>query len=256
MLENSLLERHWSFTLGKHIQYLVDIPSCGRMLISGWTTSPVWNHIVPNSPTGSPTSSSFVSYCEKMMTLAGRKPCFYIPDIADYSLMKATILFHGYFPVFNDYWMMYSTDTVDSGNEYVDVKKLNTEDFGEIERYVNAYKAGFEHLPTGYEYQLFLSITGSRSYTSEQYYAVLGNEIVGIVSCYSDHEFCGVYNLVVIPSHRKRGVGRTLLQTLLKKAAANGHRSVFLQCDEDTRGFYLKLGFSQIFKAEIYSRRE
>jgi N-acetylglutamate synthase-like GNAT family acetyltransferase len=59
-----------------------------------------------------------------------------------------------------------------------------------------------------------------------------------------------LYNVVVHPDHRKKGVGQQLLQNLEQEALGKGKSFILLKCPEDlpANGFYKQLDYE---KAEV-----
>jgi ribosomal protein S18 acetylase RimI-like enzyme len=52
-----------------------------------------------------------------------------------------------------------------------------------------------------------------------------------------------IFDLIVLPDYRGRGIGATVLQALVKKCREQGIRDIQLFCAKDQKGFYEKNGF-------------
>ncbi len=67
-----------------------------------------------------------------------------------------------------------------------------------------------------------------------------------------------VLNLAVHPAHRFRGVGRSLLEQMMRRAARRGASLLFLEVRESNtpaQNFYRKMGFKQVGRRSKYYAR-
>jgi GNAT superfamily N-acetyltransferase len=53
-----------------------------------------------------------------------------------------------------------------------------------------------------------------------------------------------VVNMYTDPAHRRRGLARLLLQTMIAWARAEGHATLYLHASDEGRGLYESLGFA------------
>jgi GNAT superfamily N-acetyltransferase len=72
------------------------------------------------------------------------------------------------------------------------------------------------------------------------------DRIVGFAAL--DASNCRVWALFVLPQHEGRGIGRSLLETMLRWAAGHGIRHLALGTEQGSRaaGFYQRAGWRQI----------
>lgn len=70
-------------------------------------------------------------------------------------------------------------------------------------------------------------------------------ELVGY--CFGDLETGEVIVLALLPAYEGQGIGRKLLELVVKQLQAKGHRTLFLGCSNDPEsrsyGFYRRLGW-------------
>lgn len=72
--------------------------------------------------------------------------------------------------------------------------------------------------------------------------------VVGAVSVESGDPFevVGIGGVIVAPAHRGTGLGRTVVEAALERAAAMGPAFAMLFCREAVRPLYVKLGFALV----------
>lgn len=76
-------------------------------------------------------------------------------------------------------------------------------------------------------------------------------KIVGTVSYliyprFTGGDACHLEDLVVDIDHRNNGIGRELVEYVIKQAKESGCYKVILSCKPDVKGFYEKLGFMSV----------
>ena len=86
-----------------------------------------------------------------------------------------------------------------------------------------------------------------------------GDDPVGIATCFrgfstfAARPLINIHDLAVLPSHRGRGIGRRLLETVEQQARSSGCCKVTLEVQEDNRRarrLYQAAGFAQTVYAE------
>lgn len=88
--------------------------------------------------------------------------------------------------------------------------------------------------------------------------ATLGDSLVGYLFEHSAAHQGEILNLAVERAHRRRGVGRALLEAALENMRPRGVRLVFLEVRESNLGaqrFYQRLGFRQVGRRRKYYRK-
>ena len=81
------------------------------------------------------------------------------------------------------------------------------------------------------------------SYYTLSVYA--GEELVAFGRLVSDGvDQCFICDMIVLPDHQGRGLGRQVMQRLVEHARSRGIAWLQLTCAMGKRGFYEKLGFS------------
>lgn len=79
--------------------------------------------------------------------------------------------------------------------------------------------------------------------------------IAGYAVVYHGGEHCELANLAVAAAHRRRGVGRLLLETAMARAAAKGAREMFLEVrasNEGAQQLYASEGFRPVSRRRAY----
>ncbi len=81
---------------------------------------------------------------------------------------------------------------------------------------------------------------------------ILNNsEIVACGLCVIEHNYAGLYDIVVSPQHRQKGYGQDICISLLSNAAKLGATKAYLQVVADNKkaiNLYTKLGFKDSYE--------
>ena len=75
------------------------------------------------------------------------------------------------------------------------------------------------------------------------YIGYLDGDPVAASECFLAHGVAGIYNVVTLPSARRRGIGTALTAAALRGARREGYRTATLQASAQGRGVYAQLGF-------------
>lgn len=75
--------------------------------------------------------------------------------------------------------------------------------------------------------------------------AYVGHKIIGFGRAISDSQYqSAIYDVVVLPEFQNQGVGKLLMESLLKKLPKNGHVLIFVAPGK--QDFYRKFGFGNL----------
>ena len=80
-------------------------------------------------------------------------------------------------------------------------------------------------------------------------------EIAGFSAFYRIEKEAELWNIAVAPAHRRRGIGRALLQEALQKLSVAGTRRIFLEVRESNLPaleLYYSLGFNRLARRKDY----
>jgi len=81
------------------------------------------------------------------------------------------------------------------------------------------------------------------------------NRLVGFARVLTDRIFkAEIYDVIVDPEHRGRGLGRRLMEEILGHPDLQRVRQFNLQCLEEMRPFYEALGFADLSGELVYMR--
>lgn len=103
-----------------------------------------------------------------------------------------------------------------------------------------------------------LASVGSLASTDDAALAVLaargGDQIVGWLTVYRNADSRGIYDLGVLESHRRLGIGGALLRAALKGRAGSNDLPFVLQNDASLEAFYNRFGFRRVGTIEHWVR--
>ncbi len=121
------------------------------------------------------------------------------------------------------------------------IRKAIQADLDELKRLADAHKheLGFVLRPA-----LARSITRGEVLVAEN-----SAGLIGFVEYHHRRdEQTTLYHIAVIPDHRRRGIGRALIETLRNEAQALGKETVYLKCPADlpAQKFYARLEFNTV----------
>lgn len=87
--------------------------------------------------------------------------------------------------------------------------------------------------------------------------AMLEDELVGYLIYTAPCEDCELLRIAVENSHRKCGIGKRLIQEMIKQCAEKAGENIFLEVRESNEaaiGLYEKMGFQEISRRKDYYR--
>ncbi|GHO41927.1 GNAT family N-acetyltransferase [Ktedonospora formicarum] len=91
-----------------------------------------------------------------------------------------------------------------------------------------------------------LSASPQNLFPAMRYYlGTLQGKIVTIGTIFVGSQTVGIYDLVTHNDYRRRGIGNTMFQHLLKEARDSNRRFAILQASNDGLGIYLRAGFKR-----------
>ncbi len=87
-----------------------------------------------------------------------------------------------------------------------------------------------------------------------EYYLVKNEQIlVGTIILFVTNNTVGIHSLGIIPSQRKKGYAREIMNTVLNMAIDRNYHLATLQASEMAKNMYAKMGFSLGFMMENYT---
>lgn len=102
--------------------------------------------------------------------------------------------------------------------------------------------------PPDLEVLRFYDLTAPVLFTNDApfclYVGYLGNEAVATAQLTFGGGVAGLYSVITIPSHRRRGIGTALTLRLLRDAQALGFRTAILQASAAGAPLYMRVGFA------------
>ncbi len=105
----------------------------------------------------------------------------------------------------------------------------------------------------GWSEDEFMRLLSDRSVIAQR--AMAGRKVAGFILSRLAAGEAEILSVAVAPSHRGRGLARTLLHLHLRRLAGLGCRTLFLEVDEDNtpaRRLYQRAGFAQVGRREAY----
>lgn len=79
-----------------------------------------------------------------------------------------------------------------------------------------------------------------------------GEELVGLIRVVGDgHTIVYIQDILVLKSHKRRGIGKELMRQVLHRFAEVRQKVLLTDDNPETRGFYEALGFKSCDKGEL-----
>lgn len=79
---------------------------------------------------------------------------------------------------------------------------------------------------------------------------------VSLSSCYSDQGIASVFDVIVLPDKRGKGLGKAMTLAAMRHAKELGIRECVLTATNDAKVLYQKIGFVDIKEMRVYQDRE
>lgn len=118
---------------------------------------------------------------------------------------------------------------------------------GELKKWVHPIAATFEFPDT--VTRLYVEALADQGFDEngqwQHYAAYLDGEVVGASSMFLGAGVAGIYNVAVLPSARRKGVGTALTQAPLSNARARGYRVGILHSTDEGFNLYQRIGFKE-----------
>ena len=87
--------------------------------------------------------------------------------------------------------------------------------------------------------------------------ALEGENVIGYVGSQTVMGWTDMMNVAVHPDHRRRGVGKALIEELIRQLQAQGSENLTLEVrasNENARALYALLGFAEVGRRKNYYR--
>jgi GNAT superfamily N-acetyltransferase len=235
----------------------------GDLLLSSYVRDPYYNYLA----VGPETTEVDIDGAEQELLAYDRAAAAYLgPDVDIPDGLVDIFKGRGYSLYGTDAWMglelparldiaLPATVTL----EYVDERGVTA--------YVDAFRAAYSgsteddpygNLDDGYTKALersFMSVP-PEGFSRLFLQAVEGNEVVGVGTLFIRGETAGCYGVGVVPSHRRRGIGQSLMDRLAITAEEAGVRWLFLQTESGSavEGLYKSFNYRSLFDARYVVR--
>lgn len=230
----------------------------GDLLLSDFVADPYYNFFAANDA----TSPGNIDEAAAALRSHDRKPAVYLgPQTKNHQEVADYLKERGYSRYGTDSWMgmdlpaevdisLPATATL----EYIDER-------GAVP-YVAAFRAAYSgsteddpygNLDEGYTQALQRSFAAPPPDGFERLFlqAIEGNAVVGVATLLTKGETAGCYGVGVVPTHRRRGIGRALMDQLAVTAAESGTKRIFLQTEAQSpvEQLYRSFGYQPLFMA-------
>lgn len=93
-----------------------------------------------------------------------------------------------------------------------------------------------------------------KTFDSENYLLFVNNEPVATGILFSNGDIGGIFNVMVLPEHQKKGYGRAIMEFLMHRASELHLKQLVLLSSPVAEKLYNNLGFEKVFDIEIHAR--
>lgn len=174
---------------------------------------------------------------------------FQLPDYYDPENLKEVLLSLQYIPCDETLVMAAHIKNVQSGitNEYT----YRIEDTGS-DTWFCALAAFSDYNDTGLSGRK--AITERIPFLKAFLYAEKGSTITGVGLGVLEREYLGMYSLVTHPEYRRKGIGQSMVNTMIHWAQSHGATTVYLQVQGDNTAvsFYKEMGFKELYRYRYF----
>ena len=229
-------------------------PALHQVMLDGWVLrftrgfTKRANSVTPLYPATQPPAEK-IRYCENLYAREGLKPTFRLTTVSDESALDDLLAARGY-------------ESIDPTQ--VLHRSLTTGEFDVAGAFSVVPVASF--LATYATVQEPPDIDARSARTASELHRVIlrairsetvfgsiieDGEPVACGMAVVERELVGLFDIVVHPECRRRGHGRALVESLLKRAADMGARTAYLQVLDDNataRSLYTALGFEPLYE--------
>jgi GNAT superfamily N-acetyltransferase len=231
----------------------------GSLLRSELIRDPYYNFFAPSDG----AEWSAIAEGARELLSSGRSPAVYLDAAARAQMLEP--LREGEYELYGtDAWMGVDLPIPDAV-VLPSTVAIETVDERGVEAYVAAFRAAYSGsteddpygtLDEGYSTALRRSLCSSAPSGFERWFvqAVEGNDVIGVASLLIKDDTAGCYGVGVVPSQRRRGVGRGLMDHLAAAAARSGVRRIFLQTEagSSVEELYRSFGYRSLFQAGYF----
>lgn len=143
---------------------------------------------------------------------------------------------------------------------YLNLPKIRVEEINEpagMEEWLKLYVEGFNSQPASARESVdYLSTLSFKTWSKWHHFVVRkGKDVIAIASLFLGKEAAGLYNLVIVPSERKKGIATALTMELFLFARNKGFTIATLQTTTtEALRLYHRLGLEVYSKFGIYQK--
>lgn len=258
----SFVQAHWELQLGSYFSELVDVNGA-IYNFGGLIKDYYWNYAgMINIPKDE--SDSLIERVILTATSNGVSPAFYIDPTTQPSSFSDDLARLGFKPDDEEIWMHCNSPSQLSCKTLTeaDVRRVDSSD--DMDRFISIFNDGFEMLEEGqttspYSESLVHAFTSPPSDVAISHYiAKIENQDAAIASIYQKGTNAGLYNVTVLDSFRRHGLGCAISLHACRKAFESTADTIILQTelDGEAHSLYSSLGFEDSFVGVIWANEE
>ncbi|WMJ87869.1 GNAT family N-acetyltransferase [Anaerocolumna sp. MB42-C2] len=156
---------------------------------------------------------------------------------------------------FTEYFLRYKDSLIETGIEQLPEIMLEKAKQKDLETIIHLSQEIFHD---NYDDAKSLITKTFNSYNRVQYMAVLGSNIIGMVSVGIENDEVSIFGLGITPQYQGKGYGQIIMKLLLKKLKSSEKDNITIEVDSSNdRAFklYKKLGFIVETSFDYYRKR-